>query len=264
MIPAIGAFNRTRFLNSRNLTNSFILKQYINPSCFQRNTFHSIRFLRQSEATNTVPSPPKILKAEGPVELVLRERKEAKVKEAAATASESESSNQQPSQISTQLKDNTISTNSTSSAVTSPSEPKKSFIDRAIHEFQHYWSGFKLLGAEAKISARLLIKLLNGKKLTRREQRQLRRTTGDLIRIVPLIIIVAIPFLEFALPFLLYLFPNMLPSTFESKYQKEEKRKKLLKVRFEMAKFLQETVEEVSVSGAGMTAAKEFSNFFHT
>ena len=34
-----------------------------------------------------------------------------------------------------------------------------------------------------------------------------------------MIIILVIPFLEFALPILLKLFPNMLPSTFESKYQ---------------------------------------------
>ena len=37
--------------------------------------------------------------------------------------------------------------------------------------------------------------------------------------------------MEFALPFALRIFPNLLPSTFEEKHQKEEKRTKLLKAR---------------------------------
>ena len=59
----------------------------------------------------------------------------------------------------------------------------------------------------------------------------------------------------------------MLPSTFESKYQEEEKKRKLLKVRLEVAKFLQDTVSEMAVTGSskGSTAgAKEFVEFFHT
>lgn len=56
----------------------------------------------------------------------------------------------------------------------------------------------------------------------------------------------------------------MLPSTFESKFQEEEKKKKLLKIRLEMARFLQETVGEVSLSGTSKSdAAKEFTEFFN-
>jgi LETM1 and EF-hand domain-containing protein 1, mitochondrial len=56
----------------------------------------------------------------------------------------------------------------------------------------------------------------------------------------------------------------MLPSTFESKFQEEEKRKRLLKLRLEMAKFLQETVGEVALSGTSKSdAAKEFTEFFN-
>ena len=40
--------------------------------------------------------------------------------------------------------------------------------------------------------------------------------------------------MEFALPFAIRIFPNLLPSTFEEKHQKVEKRKKLLKVRLEV------------------------------
>jgi hypothetical protein len=96
---------------------------------------------------------------------------------------------------------------------------KKPLMERIKDEVLHYWHGTKLLAAETKISARLLLKLLYGKELSRREYRQLKRTTGDLLRLIPLVIIVVIPFLEFALPVLLKLFPSMLPSTFESKGQ---------------------------------------------
>ena len=58
----------------------------------------------------------------------------------------------------------------------------------------------------------------------------------------------------------------MLPSTFESKFQEEEKKRKLLKMRVEMAKFLQSTVEELALSGtsAKLDKAKEFTEFFNS
>lgn len=45
--------------------------------------------------------------------------------------------------------------------------------------------------------------------------------------------------MELALPLLLKLFPNMLPSTFEDKLKKEEEVKKRLVIKMEVAKFLQ-------------------------
>ena len=47
---------------------------------------------------------------------------------------------------------------------------------------------------------------------------QLRRTTGDLLRLIPFIPFVIIPLGEFLLPVALKLFPNMLPSTFEGQF----------------------------------------------
>jgi LETM1 and EF-hand domain-containing protein 1 len=150
--------------------------------------------------------------------------------------------------------------------VMAPPEKKLTIWQKIKHEAQHYWQGTQLLGAEIKISARLLWKLLKRSELSRRELRQLKRTTADLLRLVPFLIIVLIPFLEILLPVLLKLFPNMLPSTFESKFQEEEKRKKLLKMRLEMAKFLQDTVEEVALTkknlGESSKAANEFTDFF--
>lgn len=44
----------------------------------------------------------------------------------------------------------------------------------------------------------------------------------------------------------------------------EEKKKKLLKVRLEVAKFLQDTVSEMAVAGSSKTvSAKEFVEFFN-
>ncbi|KAJ3119256.1 hypothetical protein HK098_005628 [Nowakowskiella sp. JEL0407] len=224
----------------------------------------------QPQQQQQQPPPLPKLKIEGPVEQILREVKEAKTKEIKESKDSKDSKDKELKPDSTPKINSSVNTNIGNGTVTVTGETevvvsdgkKKSWWEKAKHEFHHYWTGFKLLGAEISISGRLLSKLLKGEKLTRREQRQLRRTTGDIFRLVPLIIILLVPFLEFALPFLLYLFPNMLPSTFESKFQKEENRKRLLKVRLEMAKFLQETVEEVSVSGTGMSVAKEFNDFF--
>lgn len=115
-------------------------------------------------------------------------------------------------------------------------------------EALHYWHGTRLLGKEIRISSRLLRRLIAGKKLTRREHRQVRsvqlagkkkktqvswqplltifahlpqlkRTTTDLLRLIPFSVFVLIPFMELLLPVALKLFPNMLPSTFTDKFK---------------------------------------------
>ncbi len=48
-----------------------------------------------------------------------------------------------------------------------------------------------------------------------------------------------VPLMEFALPFLLRIFPNMLPSTYEDKLKKEEELKRRLAIKLELARFLQ-------------------------
>ena len=86
---------------------------------------------------------------------------------------------------------------------------------------QHYWLGFKLLWADARISSRLLLKLAGGKSLSRRERQQLTRTTADIFRLVPFAVFIVVPFMEFLLPVFLKLFPNMLPSTFQDKMKEQ-------------------------------------------
>ncbi|BGP53904.1 LETM1 domain-containing protein ylh47 [Rhodotorula sphaerocarpa] len=110
-------------------------------------------------------------------------------------------------------------------------------------EALHYYHGARLLGKETRISARLLRRLIAGKKLTRREHRQLKRTTTDLLRLIPFSVFVLIPFMELLLP--------------------DEKKRKLLKVRLEMAKFLQETIRESGIKSPDkIKQSEEFKEFF--
>ena len=50
--------------------------------------------------------------------------------------------------------------------------PKKPMMQRIKDEIKHYWNGFRLLGVDFKISARLLWRVLHGHSLTRREYKQ--------------------------------------------------------------------------------------------
>ena len=70
--------------------------------------------------------------------------------------------------------------------------------------------------------------------------------------------------MELLLPVALKLFPNMLPSTFEDKHAADEKKRKLLKVRLEMAKFLQETIRESGLAKGPekIQNSEEFKAFF--
>ncbi|KAG0015293.1 hypothetical protein BGZ81_011763, partial [Podila clonocystis] len=147
------------------------------------------------------------------------------------------------------------------------STKKKTLWVRFKNEMVHYWHGTKLLGTEIKISTKLAHRIFHGEKLTRREQQQLRRTTGDLLRLIPFSVFIIVPFMEFLLPVALKLFPNMLPSTFEDSFAADEKKRKLLKMRLEVAKFLQQTIEDsrIATSKAHTNqteSVNEFSAFF--
>ncbi|KAK0450799.1 LETM1-like protein-domain-containing protein [Armillaria borealis] len=161
------------------------------------------------------------------------------------------------------------STKSPDQPVVKPSPPVKAtpllprVWKKVKHEAAHYWHGSKLLVSEVRISARLQWKILHGEVLTRRERRQLKRTTQDLLRLVPFAVFIIVPFMELLLPVALKLFPNMLPSTFEDKFAAQEKERKLLRVRLEMAKFLQETLRESGLkANAHIVGSEAFKEFF--
>ncbi|XP_055855725.1 mitochondrial proton/calcium exchanger protein [Episyrphus balteatus] len=145
-----------------------------------------------------------------------------------------------------------------------PIPVKKSLKQRIWDEIVHYYHGFRLLFIDINICRKLLGRVLNGKTLTRRENKLLVRTTSDLFRLIPFSIFIIVPFMELLLPVFIKFFPGMLPSTFQTNQDIEDKLKKNLKVRLEMAKFLQKTLDEMSVqhSDHNSEEAKAFAEFF--
>ncbi|GAU44743.1 hypothetical protein TSUD_181500 [Trifolium subterraneum] len=111
---------------------------------------------------------------------------------------------------------------------------------------QHYWFGTKLLWADVRISSRLLLKLADGKRLSRRERQQLTRTTADIFRLVPFAVFIIVPFMEILLPVALKLFPDMLPSTFQDKMKEQEALKRRLNAKIKYTEFLQEILKQMS------------------
>lgn len=144
--------------------------------------------------------------------------------------------------------------------------PKKPLSTRIMDEIKHYYHGFRLLFKDINISRKLAMKALRGETLSRREHRLLVRTTGDIFRLVPFSVFIIVPFMELLLPLFIKFFPGMLPSTFESAKDKEDKMKQSLKVKLEMAKFLQKTLDEMAVQAKdndhSSKSAKEFATFF--
>ncbi|XP_068607797.1 mitochondrial proton/calcium exchanger protein isoform X2 [Brachionichthys hirsutus] len=133
-----------------------------------------------------------------------------------------------------------------------------------LDEIKHYYHGFRLLWIDTTIAGRMLWGVLNGHTLSRRERRQFLRTCADVFRLLPFLVFIIVPFMEFLLPVALKLFPNMLPSTFETQSKKEERLKTELRVKLEMAKFLQDTIEEIALrnKAAQGNVTEEFSTFF--
>ncbi len=150
----------------------------------------------------------------------------------------------------------------TPSTPAKPVEKKKTLWEKVKHEANHYWDGTKLLGLETKISFKLLLKSTAGYELTRREHKQLKRTTQDVVRLVPFAMFVLVPFAELLLPVALKLFPNMLPSTYESKLDKEKKMKRLRKTREVVSEVLRDTVRVKLPSYVTEDQKADFREFF--
>lgn len=100
--------------------------------------------------------------------------------------------------------------------VTAVVTPKRSLGKRVWDEFVHYYHGFRLLFIDIGVASRLIWKVLNGTSLSRREHKQLVRTSSDVFRLVPFSVFIIVPFMELLLPVFLKIFPGMLPSTFQT------------------------------------------------
>ena len=148
-------------------------------------------------------------------------------------------------------------------AETNKEKTKLTMWQKIKKEAHHYWDGTKLLGTEVRISFKLALKMAAGYELTRRENRQLQRTTQDLGRLVPFSVFVIIPFAELLLPVALKLFPNMLPSTYEGQKSKDAKATHLRSTRTQVSSFLRETLKETGLPVSKVNAQKEeFTEFF--
>ncbi|CAG0925976.1 unnamed protein product, partial [Notodromas monacha] len=146
---------------------------------------------------------------------------------------------------------------------------KPSIWERIKKEAAHYYHGFRLLFLNVRVCKKYVKKILRGETLSRRENQQLVRTVSDLFRLLPFSIFIIVPFMELLLPVALWLFPNMLPSTFESQNEKEEKLKKTFRIKLKMAKFLQVTLDEMAAEAKRSShetsdKAKELVEFFQS
>ena len=140
---------------------------------------------------------------------------------------------------------------------------KLSLMQKVKREIHHYWDGTKLLATEIRISFKLALKMAAGYELSRREHRQLHRTTQDLARLVPFSVFVIVPFAELLLPVALKVFPNLLPSTYEGQKAKDAKATILRTTRKEVSNFLRETLKETGLPVSAVNAQKEeFAEFF--
>ncbi|XP_026842854.1 mitochondrial proton/calcium exchanger protein [Drosophila persimilis] len=157
------------------------------------------------------------------------------------------------------------STSLTQAADKSVAKPKKSLGVRIWEELVHYYHGFRLLFIDVAICSKLLWRVLNGKSLSRRENKQLQRTTSDLFRLIPFSVFIVVPFMELLLPFFIKFFPGMLPSTFQTTKDQQDKLRQSLGVRLEVAKFLQQTLDQMPVQHKEHSSeeAKAFEAFFN-
>lgn len=143
--------------------------------------------------------------------------------------------------------------------------PKRTLRKKIVDELKHYYHGFRLLFIDLRISSRYVRKLISGDPLSRREHQQLIRSTSDLFRLVPFSVFIIVPFMEFLLPVFLKFFPQMLPSTFQTKQDKAAKIQAQLKVKLDVAKFLHKSLEEIAFKAKGEShseEAKKFAEFF--
>ncbi|KAI9794161.1 MAG: hypothetical protein M1816_006086 [Peltula sp. TS41687] len=161
-----------------------------------------------------------------------------------------------------QVAENNLNNNNNSSKKEVASK-KLTIMQKIKREVMHYWDGTKLLATEVKISTKLAVKMAAGYELSRREDRQLRRTVQDLGRLVPFSVFVIVPFAELLLPVALKLFPNLLPSTYEGQKSKDAKAKNLRATRKEVSNLLRNTLKETGLPVSPANAQKEeFTEFF--
>mmetsp|Transcript_11626 Transcript_11626/g.25594 ORF Transcript_11626/g.25594 Transcript_11626/m.25594 type:complete len:766 (+) Transcript_11626:193-2490(+) len=118
-------------------------------------------------------------------------------------------------------------------------------IREAVKHFLHWvYTGFKIFGGNVQASYYLIKRVAKGYPLKVRERQLLVRTTSDCLKLVPFSFFLIVPFAELALPLVLRIFPNMLPSSFfQQKFDNATLARKF-KAKEEMAEFFQDVVHQ--------------------
>lgn len=84
-----------------------------------------------------------------------------------------------------------------------------------VRELKKVVRGCKLFSSNFRVMLGRKVQVYkSGERLTLRERKLVQKTKGDILKMIPFSIIIIVPFAELALPPLLFLFPNMIPSTF--------------------------------------------------
>ena len=131
---------------------------------------------------------------------------------------------------------------------------------------RHTWEGLKtgsrLFKKNVSISTHLLKKRASGHPLNLQENKLLLRTASDTFKLVPFSFFVIVPFAELLLPVALWVWPNMLPSTFKELISDDSRRLRRLRAKKEMATFFEDVIKRKSEQEddtKAVSKAKEWS-----
>eukprot|EP00931_Biecheleriopsis_adriatica_P047098 TRINITY_DN27123_c0_g1_i1.p1 TRINITY_DN27123_c0_g1~~TRINITY_DN27123_c0_g1_i1.p1 ORF type:complete len:565 (+),score=109.34 TRINITY_DN27123_c0_g1_i1:64-1695(+) len=102
-------------------------------------------------------------------------------------------------------------------------QKKQSLLGWMWEQVLHIYHGFRLLAVNVRVTSRLKRQMNKGQKLTRREKQLLKTTTEDMLRLVPFSMFIIIPGGELLLPVALAMFPNLMPSTFDTSDQRRRR-----------------------------------------
>ncbi|ORC90161.1 leucine zipper-EF-hand containing transmembrane protein 2 [Trypanosoma theileri] len=93
------------------------------------------------------------------------------------------------------------------------------YANAAWEGLRHVYHGFQLFFLNTRLAWKYSRQLKAGVALTRRERLLLESATKDLLRLVPFSFFIVVPFAELLLPVALKMFPDLIPSTFETESQ---------------------------------------------
>ena len=120
--------------------------------------------------------------------------------------------------------------------------------DAAVHTYH----GFKLLGINTRRAVKIVRRLNRGESITRKERLMMESVTTDLLRLIPFSFFIIIPGAEILLPVALKMFPDMIPSTFESSSQGKIKAiNKQIKLQRSKQQLLEYTTRSLVMSSIG-------------